>query len=85
MKRTYKKNVASTLVSLDILWRTLAYFGCTLECFGMRLDDFGSFWMTLDDSWRQWSLDTLEEFFELAFFHVVAVVIVREFSALNFL
>ena len=30
-------------------------------------------------------LDTLEKFFELAFFHVVAVVIIWEFSALNFL
>ena len=33
MKRTYEKNMASTLMSLDILWSALDYLGVSLECF----------------------------------------------------
>ena len=48
MKRTYEKNVASTLMYLDILWSTLdirwstlEYLWSALECVGMSLDDLG--------------------------------------------
>ena len=41
MKGTYDKNVASTLVSLDILWSTLdirwSTFGVLLNAFGCSL------------------------------------------------
>jgi hypothetical protein len=49
MKRTYEKNVASTLVSSDILWSTLEYFGVLWSIFGVLLNAFGCLWMTLDD------------------------------------
>ena len=50
MKRTYEKNVASTLMSLDMLWSTLdilwTIVGVSLECFGHTLDDLGWPWIT---------------------------------------
>jgi hypothetical protein len=38
MKGTYDKNVASTLVSLDVLWSALDILW---SIFGVRLDDLG--------------------------------------------
>ena len=52
MKRTYEKNVASTLVSLDVLWSTLDILW---SVFGVLLNAFGCPLMRADDSWRQWS------------------------------
>ena len=49
MKGSYDKNVASTLVSSDVLW---TYFGVSLECFGVPLE---CFWMRLDVFGWPWS------------------------------
>jgi hypothetical protein len=46
MKRTYEKNLASRLMSLDILWSTLDILWST---FGVLWSAFGCLWMTLDD------------------------------------
>ena len=46
MTRTYEKNVASTLVSLDILWSALDIRWST---FGVRWSALDILWMTLDD------------------------------------
>jgi len=46
MKGTYDKNVASTLVSLDVLWSALDILWST---FGVLWSAFGCLWMTLDD------------------------------------
>ena len=46
MKRTYEKNVASTLMSLDVLWSTLDILWSTLEYLWSALE---CLWKTLDD------------------------------------
>ena len=46
MKRTYKKNMTSRLMSLDLLW---TYFGVRWSIFGVLWSAFGCLWMTLDD------------------------------------
>ncbi len=43
MKGSYEKNVASPLMSLDVLW---TYFGVSLEYVWSA---FGCLWMTLDN------------------------------------
>jgi len=52
MKITYEKNVASTLMSLDVLWSTLDILWTYV---GVLWSAFGCLWMTLDDIWRQLS------------------------------
>jgi len=53
MTRTYEKNVASTLVSLDILWSALDILWSALDIlwsiFGVLWSAFGCLWKTLDD------------------------------------
>ena len=46
MKRTYEKNVASRLMSLDVLWSALDIRWSTLDICWSALDIL---WMTLDD------------------------------------
>jgi len=46
MKRTYEKNVASRLMSLDVLWSVLDIRWSTLDIRWSALDIL---WMTLDD------------------------------------
>jgi len=46
MKRTYEKNVTSTLMSSDVFWSALEYRWSAL---GVLWSAFGCLWKTLDD------------------------------------
>ena len=50
MKRTYEKNVASTLMSLDVLWSTLDIRWSASEYLLMRADVRWRTLMSADDS-----------------------------------